>query len=179
MDHDDFEMLLAWLDKDRERAGEKYEEIRIKLIKVFAHRGCTNAEELADKTIDRVARKVRQIASTYVGDPSLYFYGVAQNVFKEHIKRRPTPQPPAQIDLSDEREKTYECLYLCLETLDPLNRRLILQYYEGEKQAKIELRKELAKQYKVSPYLLRVRTQRLRSRLKKCVFDCLKQLQGE
>src|SRR5262245_44374262 len=30
-----FDLMLAWLDSDRERAGQKYEEIRYRLIKIF------------------------------------------------------------------------------------------------------------------------------------------------
>jgi hypothetical protein len=35
-----FDTLLGWLDPDRERAGDKYETVRIRLIKVFTCRGC-------------------------------------------------------------------------------------------------------------------------------------------
>lgn len=58
-----FEQLLAWLDEDRELAGKKYEEIRFRLINLFIARGCRISEELADKTIDRVARKVKDRTS--------------------------------------------------------------------------------------------------------------------
>ncbi len=68
-----FEQLLAWLDEDRDRAGKKYEEIRFQLINLFIARSCRISEELADKTIDRVAKKVKDISDTYVGDPALYF----------------------------------------------------------------------------------------------------------
>jgi hypothetical protein len=34
-----FDPLLDWLDPDRERAGHKYETIRLKLIKIFTSRG--------------------------------------------------------------------------------------------------------------------------------------------
>ncbi len=50
--------LLAWLDPDRDRAGAKYEAIRTRLIKVFVCRGCPEAEDLADETINRVASKL-------------------------------------------------------------------------------------------------------------------------
>ncbi len=36
---DDFDKLLAWLHDDREQAGQKYEEIRESLIKIFSWRG--------------------------------------------------------------------------------------------------------------------------------------------
>ena len=53
--------MLAWLDSDRERAGQKYEEIRCGLIKIFVCQGCTDPEGLADETINRVIRKIPEI----------------------------------------------------------------------------------------------------------------------
>jgi hypothetical protein len=75
-----FDSCLAWLDPDRERAGEKYEEIRRKLISDFVCRECIDPEGLADETIDRVIYDLPEIAGTYVGDPALYFYAVAQRL---------------------------------------------------------------------------------------------------
>ena len=54
--------LLHWLDHDPDRAGQMYEQIRSGLIKVFLRRGAVYPEELADETINRVARMVREIA---------------------------------------------------------------------------------------------------------------------
>lgn len=75
-----FDTFLAWLDADRDRAGEKYEEIRRKLIRDFVHRDCLDAEELADETINRVIRELPEIANTYAGDPASYVYAVAQSL---------------------------------------------------------------------------------------------------
>src|SRR5262245_21687271 len=57
MTPEEFDRLLLWLNPDRDKAGEKYEWIRKRLIKIFVCRGCNVPEELADKTINRVARK--------------------------------------------------------------------------------------------------------------------------
>src|SRR5204863_6195928 len=53
-----FEILLAQLDPDRERAGELYETIRRKLIRLFEWRGCACPEDLADETFNRGARQL-------------------------------------------------------------------------------------------------------------------------
>jgi DNA-directed RNA polymerase specialized sigma24 family protein len=84
---EDFEKLLAWLHPNREQAGQKYETIRESLIKVFSWRGYNDAEDLADEVITRVAAKTRDLADSYVGDPALYFYGVAKNVVHECERR--------------------------------------------------------------------------------------------
>src|SRR5258705_12334685 len=91
-----FDKLLAWLDKDRNVAALKFEKVRLGLIKIFAYRGCWESESLADETIDRVASKIEWLTQNYVGDPALYFYGVAQNVYKEFVrpKRQTPPMPP-------------------------------------------------------------------------------------
>src|SRR5215216_2251273 len=64
---EEFDDLLSWLDPNRERAGSRYEEIRAGLIKRFRWRGCSDAEDLADKTINRVVKKLPEIRATYKG----------------------------------------------------------------------------------------------------------------
>ena len=59
LSQEDFDALLAWLDPEREQAGLKYEQIRGSLIKIFTGRGCTDPEELADETINRVTAKIK------------------------------------------------------------------------------------------------------------------------
>ena len=62
-----FTDLLQWLDSDPERAAEKYETIRNRLITVLASRGFGNPEQLADDTFDRVASKAAQLIEIYIG----------------------------------------------------------------------------------------------------------------
>src|SRR5215510_16416550 len=91
-----FDALLDWLDPEREIAGQKYEEIRRRLIKLFACRSCHEPEDLTDETINRVTRKLKEIATEAAGDRVAYFYAVANNVFKEYLRRRlPEPPPPS------------------------------------------------------------------------------------
>ena len=82
-----FDLLLAWLDSDRELAGEKYEQIRRGLIKIFVCRGCREAEDLADETIKRVSSKINEIAPNFIGkfeEKVRYFYGVGKKVQLEY-----------------------------------------------------------------------------------------------
>lgn len=72
-----FDKLLACLDRDRERAAEKYEEIRNALITFFEHRGCLSPQEYADETINRVARRLSEGKEIYANNAASYFYGVA------------------------------------------------------------------------------------------------------
>src|SRR5438093_907291 len=111
---EDFDRLLRWLDPDPERAGLTYEKIRWRLVAILASRGCASAEELADETIDRVARKVVAIQATYVGDPATYFLGVMNNVHHEYLKRPMIPRLPEPDDEVEMKERTFVCLEKCL-----------------------------------------------------------------
>ncbi|PYS82204.1 MAG: hypothetical protein DMF67_13750 [Acidobacteria bacterium] len=170
-----FDSLLAWLDADREQAGRKYENIRLRLIKIFTCRGRPDAEELADETINRVTLKAPTVSKEYVGDPALYFYGVAQKVFLESVRKPARADaPPPAVD-SDEREREYECLERCMERLSQGNRELVLEYYQNEKRARINHRKELAERLGIAQNALRIRAHRIRATLQRCVRACLEQ----
>jgi DNA-directed RNA polymerase specialized sigma24 family protein len=175
-----FDRLLAWLNPDRERAGRKYEEIRRKLITILSSRGCTCPEDLTDEAMNRVTRKVPEIIDNYVGDPALYFYGVAHKVHLEWVRRNgralvppPAPRPP------EETERDYECLERCMDRLTSKSRELVLEYHRNEKKAKIDGRKELADRLGIGVNALRIRAHRIRASLQECVFQCIKQEQGD
>jgi DNA-directed RNA polymerase specialized sigma24 family protein len=172
---DAFDKFLAWLDPSREQAGAKYEIVRRKLIKIFTCRGCSNCEDLADETINRVIRKMQDLADSYTGDPALYFYGVARIVHLEHVKKGPAPLPVPPPDPPEKKEREYQCLDRCMGVLTPRNRQLMLEYYKEEKHAKIVHRKELAAQLGVAVNALRIRAHRVRASLQICVESCLGQ----
>lgn len=170
-----FDALLAWLDPAREEAGRKYEEIRLRLIKIFVCRGCLEPEDLADETINRVSKKLKEIESTYSGEPARYFYGVANKVHLEYL-RKPVPRPPAPCDVSDDIEKEYACLERCMQKLTSNNRMLVLQYYQEEKRAKIDQRKLLADRLGIALNALRIRACRIRASLQECVQSCVNEV---
>jgi len=51
---------------------------------------------------------------------------------------------------------------------------LIIEYYQGEKGAKIQNRKRLTERFGVPVNTLRMRALRLREKLQGCVEDCLR-----
>ncbi|HKQ04635.1 MAG TPA: hypothetical protein VJ464_05855 [Blastocatellia bacterium] len=179
MNQDDFERFLAWLDPDRDEACEKYEKIYRRIMVICRANGIpkNEVEELADDTIDRVVRKVPEIADSYKGNPAPYCYGVARNVIHEWF-RRPrllVPPPPPPPDVAKEKERYARCLEHCLEQLAPADRRRLLDYYAAEGRKKIELRRQLAAELGISENALRIRLSRLRATLKECIEACLKQ----
>jgi len=75
------------------------------------------------------------------------------------------------------KEKTHLCLDKCLDKLKANSRRMIEHYYAADKQAKIDLRKQLAAEFGVSLNTLRLRALRIREKLQICIEHCL-QTQG-
>jgi len=173
-----FNGLLDWLGTDRDSAARRYEQIRSRLIKIFVCRGCTAPEELADETIDRVAGKVHQIAATYVGDPALYFYGVAEKIYLEHTRNRSALWLPQLDGLSREIELKHGCLEGCMEQLSQPSRDLIVAYYGSNGRSKIESRKDLARRLGLAANALWIRAHRIRESLRKCVTECFNRVQS-
>ena len=62
--------FLRRLDPDRERAGERYETIRRKVVKFFQWRGCSFPEDHADEVMRRMIGKFAQ--NQDIEDPSSY-----------------------------------------------------------------------------------------------------------
>jgi DNA-directed RNA polymerase specialized sigma24 family protein len=176
-----FDRLLASLDADRDSAGERYVKIRSKLISYFECRDCPFPEDHADETINRVARKLE--SGEEIRDPASYVYGVARLLLLEILKERGKHQSaieqlsrsqPDPID--DDDDPRVECFNNCLARLDPEDRHLITQYYNGERRAKIENRNRIAESLEISQTALRLRAHRLRVKLEKCVNKCVRQV---
>jgi DNA-directed RNA polymerase specialized sigma24 family protein len=174
-----FDKLLASLDADRERAGEKYEQIRAGLVKLFQWRGCPFPEDHADETINRVARKLAD--GEEFRDIYTYIQGVARMVVLEALKASAKEQAISEnqpnqtlAEEDDDSQLRIECLKLCLEKLPLESREMIMNYYQGEKREKIEGRQKLAGSMSLSPNVLRNRAYRLRDKLQTCVDACMK-----
>jgi RNA polymerase sigma factor (sigma-70 family) len=177
-----FDEILAWLNPDREAAGQIYVQLRNDLSKIFTWNHCSDPDGLTDEVFDRVAKKVHLLRNTFVGDPKLFFYGVARNLIKEQTKQVKTQVsleganlPAVQPNEIEEETATMreECLQSCLKKLNSEKRELILNYYAREKQSKIDHRIELARQLGTSVETLRVRVYRIRATLDQCIERCL------
>ena len=177
LDKETLEGLLSWLDPDREKAGQKYEDIRAGLVKMLINRKCSAAEELADQIINRVATKVPTIRDTYKGDPASYFFGVARNLFLEFQRNMRRVEP------FDDRfhnflrtEPTdglkHQCLDSCMKNLSRVDREIVRRYYE---ESSSEQRESLAKLLGIKKNALAVRVFRSMQSLKKCFFKCMQE----
>lgn len=173
---DTFERLLATLDPDRERAAVAYEQLRFRLVGLLRWWGAPAAEQLADDTLDRVARKLQEGATIPSGSLGAYVRGVARLVFYESSRERLalaplTGQEPAPIP-SDAAPAAAECLDRCLASWSKADRDLLLRYYGAGKAS--DVRRRIADELAISMTALRIRTHRLRIRVERCVAECVR-----
>jgi DNA-directed RNA polymerase specialized sigma24 family protein len=173
-----FEALLDALDTDRARAGERYELLRQKLVRFFEWRGARDAEDWADETLNRVARRieggeaVRDVAGYAAGPARMVWLEVSkkQNRDVVLVERAPAPVPEEE---DAEHAARLACLDRCLESLAADQRDLVLEYFAGERGAKIDRRKQIAARLGVEMNALRIRVHRIRGRLELCVKECV------
>jgi DNA-directed RNA polymerase specialized sigma24 family protein len=177
-----FEALLRFLDPDRDQAAVKYEAIRRRLVRLFEWRGFGEAEDLADETMDRVARRLQEGTKVHVTDPYGYFCGVAHLVSKEVARRvareraaleREDWQPAPPAGDEEEEDDRLACLRHCLERLPDDQRLLVLRYHQEDDH--IRSRQTLAEDLGVPMNALRIRVHRIRRKLEECVARCLRE----
>jgi DNA-directed RNA polymerase specialized sigma24 family protein len=177
-----FDGLLAALDPDRERAAAAYERLRERLIGLLRWWGGSQPEELADETLDRVARKLEAGAEVPGESLGAYVRGVGRMVFHEWT-RRPRPEHAAievAAMVGGDDHQALTDLDGCLAALAPDDRRLLLRYY-GEGRA-ADVRRRLADEMGLSPTALRIRAHRLRVRIETALkrsSTCAHPLMGE
>jgi RNA polymerase sigma factor (sigma-70 family) len=174
-----FHKLLASLDADRQRAGERYEHLRRGLIRFFDWRGSRQSETDADETIDRLARKLDEGAA--IDDVYSYAIGVGRLVLLESYRSQEKEQSvsePFSLPASDEEEdreydQRADCFDSCLAKLPADKRELIVRYYQGDERAKINNRQQLAERLGIPISRLRIQAHRIREKLEACIHNCL------
>jgi len=181
-----FERLLRHLDDDRERAGEKYEDIRRKLARFFAWNDCFPEEDFADLTFDRVASR---LATKHIHNIVAFIWGVAKNI-KRECHKRPQPinledlpadkipqtgHPEPMIIENTEEQRRQQCLQTCIQKLSDSERELFLEYeYYAAKGKKMN---GLAARMGLTVGALRTRAHRIRRRVEVCTLRCLQGLE--
>lgn len=184
-----FRNLLGWLDAGDDSDGRNYLEMRQRLVAFFDRKNCLNADELADETLNRVARRLEEEGKIEADAPAKYCYITAKFVFMESLRgadkknvpledvlRQPKSRQFTAEDEDDARrrkEKMLDCLEKCTDKLEAANRDVIVNYYHGEERAKIENRRALAGKLGISTNALTIRACRIRDRLESCVGECV------
>jgi DNA-directed RNA polymerase specialized sigma24 family protein len=179
-----FARLLAWLDDGVESHGERYLETRRRLVTYFDRRNRPSAEELADETLNRIAKTLEQTGAIATKPPARYCYVVAKFVLLEDVRRERRLVPldetwhgTAGLEAthvgSDTglkvREHRLDCLDRCLQELKPDQREMIVEYYAEVRRQKIERRRDLAARLGITMNALAIRAFRIRDGLMACV----------
>lgn len=182
-----FDNFLLYLDVDRERAAERYNKLQESLISFFARRASSDPESRASETLEILCRQVAE--GRGFEDLGKYSIGVARNVLLKEQERRSSNQvslddlhtdydlrfsSPPQQSLAEEEaseNRSEECMRSCVGEL-PNADRLLITRYSGARGHDKEKREKLAKDTGVSLDTLRVRVNRIRSALKKCLQKC-------
>src|SRR5262249_2497309 len=107
-------------------------------------------DDLADDTLNRVARRLEEAGQIVDASPAHYCYIVAKFVLLEYLRQsdrqpgRPTAPAvwPVEGAVSQRdavrRERLLECLDRCLRGLEHDDAQLILDYYRGERRVKLD-----------------------------------------
>ena len=184
-----FQRLLDWLDEGASSDGQKYLEMRRRLVAYFDRKNCPTPDELADETLNRVARRLEEEGAIEADAPARYYYIVARFVFMEHLRetqkegalandlrRQSHADHLIAHEADDEqmvKEQRLNCLEQCLNKLEAASREIIARYYVGKARVKIEHRRALAEELGVTTNALSIRACRIRDRLEACVRECV------
>ena len=181
-----FERFLEWLDDGNESHGERYLEMRRRLVSYFDRRNRPAADELADETLNRVARTLEQSGVIITRPPARFCYTVARFVLLEDLRRERRYMGLDETRLGIDgrasvfeaaedvtlREQRLDCLDRCLNQLKPAQRALIVDYYRDTGRQKNERRREQAHRLGISMNALAIRACRIRDSLLKCLEAC-------
>jgi len=176
-----FVAFLTLLSPDPEIAGEMYEELRRQLIKFFEWRGACFADMLADETLNRVMRKLDEGEEIEKNILALSL-GIARFVLMEYWRHPDNRRVELEqlfalaapsAHLREDDDPWLISLRHCLSSLPEEDRDLIIEYYQEDKQAKIDNRKALAARLGISINTLFSRARRIRDRLERSVVNTM------
>jgi hypothetical protein len=180
-----FQALLRWLDEGKDSEGQRFLEMRRRLVAYFDRKNCPAPDDLADETLNRIARRLEQVGEIESDTTAKYCYITARFVFLESLRARARDEAMCgeiqrksrdaweERESLQARERMLECLDRCAGDLDAAQRELVLSYYVGEERAKIENRRRLAKTLGITLNALSIRACRIRDKLEGCVKDCV------
>jgi RNA polymerase sigma factor (sigma-70 family) len=179
-----FTRLLEWLDDGVDSYGEKYLEMRRRLITYFDRRNRPFADDLADETLNRIGQTLERGGTIGITPQARYCYVVAKFVLLEDVRRSqrrvslneswhsddesPSPQSLAadrRLEESVTHDDRLDSLDQCLEELTPEQRTLIVDYYRDDGREKITRRSDMAKRLGITMNALSIRACRIRAQL--------------
>jgi DNA-directed RNA polymerase specialized sigma24 family protein len=181
-----FTRLLIWLDDGNDSDGERYLEVRRRLVAYFDRHNRPAPDTLADETLNRISRTLEKSAIA-TKPPLRYCYVIARFVLLEDLRRERRHVPfddvrhtnavawPASADADDAsfvQERRLECLDRCLRKLKAEQQELIVDYYGDARRQRIDRRRGLAARLGITMNALGIRAWRIRAALENCVGAC-------
>jgi DNA-directed RNA polymerase specialized sigma24 family protein len=184
-----FQRLLEWLDSGVDSEGERYLEIRRRLVYFFDRKNCRNSDELADETLNRVARRLLEETFIEAETPAKFCYITARFVFLESLRDKDklnvdidevvaNKLVAGSSDEGDVNQRRLNCLEHCTNNLESSNREIIFGYYNGNERIKIDNRRKLAEKLNISTNALSIRACRIREKLHVCMNKCLEKCES-
>ncbi len=179
-------LLAAFAPDSNEEAGAKYEAARARLVKLFQWRGIFDAEEAADETLNRVARKIDE--GEIVRDMSAFIGGIARFVLLEKLKSKERTnvaledaphaafvKQPEEFADDPEDEQKLRCFNRCMREIPDEMRQIVVEYYnaDADGSVRIEHRKRMAERLNLEMNALRNRALRARGKLEDCIKNCI------
>lgn len=174
LDSQAFARLLEAFSADAATAAELYERHHLRLARFFEWQGLAHGEELADRCLDVLARKLAEGQS--FSEVGTYLLGIARRVRLEALEeqsRMTVADPGEARRIADSAQNAYDCLERCLGAVKSSDRELLLRYYTGDRGQRIGNRKRLAASLGLQINTLRNRALRLRSKVEECIERCL------
>lgn len=165
LDREGWEALLTALGPDRDLAGQKYEDLRRRLINLFAWEQCDVPDYLADEVLNRLARKV--LEGTVIPHLDRYAFGIARIVIQEQNRAQRNRDAAVRELQTGARQAgqnwaTLDAMQGCVDLLPADRRELIERYYSED-------RATLARKLGISVNALRNRALRIREELFRCM----------
>jgi len=183
--HFAFGRLLEWLDEGVDSNGERYLEMRRRLVAYFDRKNRTDPDMLADETLNRIGRTLEEQGVILTKPVAKYCYVVARFVLLEDFRKKGThvrlrdsaavatwrgrsPAGPGE-DESALRERRLTWLDRCLQELRTDQRELVVDYYRDVRREKIDRRRNLARRLGITMNALGIRVCRIRDALTACM----------
>jgi DNA-directed RNA polymerase specialized sigma24 family protein len=176
-----FDRLLQWLDDGVDSHGERYLEMRRRLVSYFDRRQRRTADDLADETLSRIARTLQEEGVIETTPPARYCYVMARFVLLEDVRRQrkvlrlhseaavaaraaSLVEPNGRLTTEEERLEDFERR---LEKLPLEQRELVVEYYGHAQRQGIDHRRRMAERLGITRNALGIRAFRIREALMK------------
>ena len=182
--------LLRFFDGDPVVAGKELLRCRQALIRRFAAERLHDAEDLADKTLERVVEAIQTNPDRVITNIWAFISGFARNIIHETHRsavlkevsldelsstQEPRTASLEELELAFSREEgLWICFKQCLDELPAGERETLIRYYNAELREKLKkVRERMALSLGLTSSQLRKHTFNLRTELEACIKDCL------